>query len=243
MKRAKNVAFVTDLARRHKPGPPDWPAIGWTKGGFIVTYALALGDVELARYRFMATRARVTEDDLWTRVGIVPGARVADVGCGPGSVLAVLAEIAGPDGHVSGVDGEPQAINAARTVLEGSSNVDLRVGRADETGLEPGSYDVVMMRHVLAHNGGLEQAIVDHLASLVRPGGYLYVVDVDLSMLRISPAPDDLGDIFDRYVEFHRSRGNDPHVGLRLGSLLRSAGLDPVEERGRFDISPLPIGM
>jgi hypothetical protein len=62
-------------------------------------------------------------------------------------------------------------------------------------------------------------------------------------MLRINPVPDELSDIVDRYVEFHRGRGNDPHVGLRLGEFVRRAGLDEVEFRGRFEIAPFPAGM
>jgi SAM-dependent methyltransferase len=208
-----------------------------------VSYSLKLGAAEIARYRFMAARARESEGDLWERVGVVAGARVADVGCGPGSVLELLAEIVGAEGHVSGVDGDPQAVAAAETVVDGAENVDLRVGRADATGLEPGTFDVVMLRHVLAHNGGVEQEIVDHLASLVRPSGCVYLVDVDISLLRISPMPDDLGDFFERYVEFHRGRGNDPHVGLRLGDYVKAAGLEQIELRGRFDITPLPVGL
>ena len=42
-------------------------------------YALKLSDVEIARYRWMAERARVAEADLWQRAGIAPGARIADV--------------------------------------------------------------------------------------------------------------------------------------------------------------------
>lgn len=37
--------------------------------------------------------------------------------------------------------------------------------------------------------------------------------------------PADLEDLNDAYVEFHRSRGNDPQVGLRLDELLAAAGL------------------
>ena len=43
----------------------------------------------------------------------------------------------------------------------------VREGRAESTGLEPGSFDVVMMRHVLAHNGRTAQATT---ASPIRAG-------------------------------------------------------------------------
>ena len=71
------------------------------------TYALRLSDDELGRYRMMAARARAEEGDLWTAAGIVPGARVADVGCGPGAMLVTLAELVGPTGRVIGVDADP----------------------------------------------------------------------------------------------------------------------------------------
>jgi hypothetical protein len=43
-----------------------------------------LSDAELARYRAMAAHALAREGELWTAAGIVPGARVVDLGCGPG---------------------------------------------------------------------------------------------------------------------------------------------------------------
>ncbi|MGH7750409.1 MAG: SAM-dependent methyltransferase, partial [Candidatus Dormibacteria bacterium] len=61
----------------------------------------------------MAERARETEAGLWERAGVVPGAAVADVGCGPGAVLVLLAEIVGDAGSVTGVEPDPQARAAA----------------------------------------------------------------------------------------------------------------------------------
>jgi 2-polyprenyl-3-methyl-5-hydroxy-6-metoxy-1,4-benzoquinol methylase len=71
------------------------------------------------------------------------------------------------------VEPDESARAAARRLIadSGAGNVELREGTGTDTGLAPGSVDVALMRHVLAHNGGQEQAIVDHLASLVRPGG------------------------------------------------------------------------
>src|SRR5687768_14292251 len=114
----------------------------------------------------MADRARVEEADAWRTAGIVPGARVADIGCGPGAALVVMAEVVGPTGSVTGIDGDASAIGIAEQMIaqSGAGNATARVGAADATGLEPGAFDVVVMRHVLAHNGGREEAIVRHLA-------------------------------------------------------------------------------
>lgn len=65
------------------------------------TYTLRLSEPERARYRMMARSARQAEADLWTAAGIVEGAHVADVGCGPGAVLALIAEDVRQPGQVS----------------------------------------------------------------------------------------------------------------------------------------------
>lgn len=211
----------------------------------MADYALALSDAEIRRYRMMAEQAAKGEADAWRAAGIVAGARVADVGCGPGATLVVMAEIVGEGGSVIGVDADPAAIAAAVEMIESSgvANASARVGAADATGLPPGTFDVAVLRHVLAHNGGREPAIVDHLASLVRPGGCVYLADVELTAARLLPADPDATDMMERYAAFHCARGNDPRIGLRLGTLLKQAGLEVVEHCGRFNIFPVPPGM
>src|SRR5947208_13898548 len=66
-------------------------------------YALKLSEAELTRYHHMAEAAARLERDLWAASGIVEGAVVADVGCGPGAVSVVLAGLVGPSGRVLAV--------------------------------------------------------------------------------------------------------------------------------------------
>lgn len=207
-------------------------------------YALRLSEEELARYRFMADAALRSEGALWARAGIVEGAKVADIGCGPGAVSVVLSRLVGGSGEVWGVDREPGTVETARAEVEsgGCANVHLSVGDAHASGLPAASFDTVMIRHVLAHNGGREQAIVDHAASLVRPGGHLYLVDIDASAIRTRPVDPDVEDLAQRYYEWHARQGNDLSVGLRLGELLRDAHLEVVEYQGRYEIVTPPPG-
>lgn len=189
------------------------------------TYSLALSEVELDRYRIMATAAAADEAAWWAAAGITTGARVADVGCGPGALLAELARTVGPEGRVTGVDADPAAVAHARAAVAGTPQATVVVGRADSTGLRPASVDVAVCRHVLAHNGGREAAIVAHLVDLVRPGGTVYLVDADGTGVRMVPDDPDL-DIGPRYQEFHARLGNDLSVGLQLGRLLEDAGAE-----------------
>ena len=136
-------------------------------------YALRLSESEMARYQGMAQRARESESELWRLAGITSGAHVVDVGCGPGATMVAMAGVVGAEGSVTGIDADLDAVDRANAMIaaEGLVRASARVGQADATGLDSAAYDVAVLRHVLAHNGDREQTIVDHLATLIRPGG------------------------------------------------------------------------
>src|SRR5690349_19087029 len=139
----------------------------------MVDYTLRMSDAEIGRYRLMAREALDHETPQLVAAGVTTGAVVADVGSGPAAMAVEIAALVGPTGRVLAVEREDDAIAAAHQVIEqsGASNIELLRANATDTGIAPGSVDVAMTRHVLAHNGGDEQRIVDHLASLVHSGG------------------------------------------------------------------------
>src|SRR5438045_6198737 len=53
----------------------------------------------------------------WTldALGLAPGHRVLEVGCGGGSLLAAAAARVGPTGRVVGIDRDPRLVEAAKT--------------------------------------------------------------------------------------------------------------------------------
>ena len=112
--------------------------------------------------------------DLLTRL-IAPGdSRIADLGCGTGS-LAVL--LAGQGHRVTGLDASPRMVQAAadKASLLGV-DLDLRIGDASAPVLAPASYDVVLARHVvwaLPDPATSLRAWVD----LLVPGGRLVLVE------------------------------------------------------------------
>jgi SAM-dependent methyltransferase len=99
-------------------------------------------------------------------------ARVADLGCGTGTLSVLLAE----EGYsVSGVDLSPEMV--ARAEAKGTGHdVTFAVGDAGDPDLPTGSFDVVLSRHVL-------WALPDPAAGLARwvdllaPGGRLVLVE------------------------------------------------------------------
>jgi SAM-dependent methyltransferase len=200
----------------------------------VSEYGLELDDVEHARLRAQAGGMRLIDDSLWSLAGVVPDADVVDLGCGPAAVLLEMFPLVGPDGTLTGVDADPGMVERGRAdvAAAGAGNVVVREGLAQDSGLPPGSFDTAVVRLVLIHNGGREQVIVDHAASLVRPGGRVLLYDLDSTMIRIVPPTAPVSELHERYQAYQRTRGNDPAVGLRLPELLESAGLTLQTYRG-----------
>ncbi|WP_425835676.1 class I SAM-dependent methyltransferase [Streptomyces fractus] len=97
---------------------------------------------------------------------------VLDLGCGTGSMSLLAAE----RGHrVTGVDSAPGMLEIARRKLAGRG-AEFLLGDAAEPPVEPGSYDVVLARHVLwtLPDTG---AVLRRWVSLLRPGGRLVLVE------------------------------------------------------------------
>jgi SAM-dependent methyltransferase len=204
----------------------------------VTDYVLELDDAAVRRFIVTARLAERAERDQWALAGIKLGATVADIGCGPGAVTVLLGQRVEPGGSVVGIDSDQAALAAARRLASdsGTGNVVFRKRDAASTGLAPGTFDVVMLRHVLGHNGRRQQAIVNHLGSLLREGGSVYLADTDLTALRMFPPEPTLLDMWQRYSEFQASRGNDVSAGLRLADLLERAGLKVTHFRRRYDL-------
>lgn len=105
---------------------------------------------------------------------VVPASRIADIGCGTGSLSVLLAE-AGH--HVSGVDLSPRMVDAASAKAAAAGvAATFVVGDAQDPPLDTASFDVVLARHVL-------WALPDPVAALrrwdalLRPGGSMLLVE------------------------------------------------------------------
>lgn len=98
-------------------------------------------------------------------LAIAPGDRVLHLGCGVGYYTAILAELAGPSGHVHGIDVAPELAARARQQLTGWPTVTVEAGDGSTL---PGRYDAIFI------NAGATAPRPAWLAAL-NPGGRLAI--------------------------------------------------------------------
>lgn len=102
------------------------------------------------------------------RIG--PGARVLDIGCGPGLTTREAARRAGPSGSALGVDISPAMVARAREHAAGLPNVEFVVADAESHDLGEATADAVISRFGLLFFDDPDSAF-RRLAAALRPGG------------------------------------------------------------------------
>jgi SAM-dependent methyltransferase len=115
------------------------------------------------------------------RLGVGAGERVLDVGCGCGQTLLQLAELAGPSGHVLGVDISPPMLARAGERVAGRPTIALALGDAQTYAFAPGTFDAVYSRFGVMFFDDPDAAF-GNLRAAARSGGRLsFVCWQDLS--------------------------------------------------------------
>src|SRR5262249_3210604 len=83
------------------------------------SYALAAGEAAAYRLRILHELYAPGTGRALLDAGLQQGMRVADVGCGVGTVTALLAKLVGPEGSVVGIDASGEQLLHAREQLDG----------------------------------------------------------------------------------------------------------------------------
>jgi SAM-dependent methyltransferase len=189
-------------------------------------YLLGRNSAEHERLRQQAQRAAADVIALLDQIGIQPGWRAIDVGCGPRGILDLLAERVGPRGTVVGLERDATTVALAREFVaeRGLANVEILQGDARATGLPRGSFDLVHLRLVLV-NVPAPEDIVAELVALARPGGVVAVYEVDWYAHLWEPSLSAWNRLFDVFAAHAAAGGVDLYIGRKVPALLRRAGL------------------
>lgn len=188
-------------------------------------YVLITGDAGAARLALLHDTYGASTQSLLLELGIAPGWRVADLGCGTGTVSRWLAARVGEAGEVVGADlSEEQVAVAAREAARlGLPQLRHIQASVYDTGLPRAAFDLVFSRFLLCHVGD-PAAGVREMRALLKPGGVLLCEDVDVGSVSCDPPSPRYDRMRDIMLALGRSRGVDYCLGPRLHRLYRQEG-------------------
>ena len=157
---------------------------------------------------------------------LTKGARVLDVGCGPGSITVGLARHVGPTGSVTAIDVVDGIVQQAAAAVRaaGLENASCEVCSVNALPYAPGSFDVVYAHQTLQHLSDPVGALVE-MRRVVRPGGLIAVRDADYSSMLGHPASPAIDEWRAIYREVCMRNGAEPDAGRQLVAWLLAAGL------------------
>ncbi len=151
-------------------------------------------------------------------LGVGPGARTLEVGCGNGSISAWLAERVAPGGQAVAFDLDLSLVDVKAPRLE------LRQGDIVAGPVDPGNFDLVTARAVLHHVTDAEAAIRNLVAS-VAPGGSILLIEPDFLPVSVAEPPE-VRAFWSGWLAWSREAGIDYHIGRTLAPRLAALGLE-----------------
>jgi ubiquinone/menaquinone biosynthesis C-methylase UbiE len=194
---------------------------GWKDPGYVLGHS----DRELERLSVQAKLFDPLTQQLFRDAGIAPGMRVLDVGSGSGDVSFLVGRMVGPSGEVIGTDKSPAAVDTAKSRAAALQLPNVRFFEGDPTEMpfeQP--FDAVVGRLVLMYVHNPAESL-RKLAKHLRAGGVIAFHEFDFSGSTSQPkAP-----IYDQCIEWinkaFQLAGIEMHMGLKLYSAYKAAGL------------------
>lgn len=190
-------------------------------------YVLGQSPRAIQRLRLLGRICEPFTRRVFAETGITTGMQVLDVGCGPGDVSLIAADLVGETGRVLGIDASANMLQVAQERVQAAGIRHVSFMAADLRDLELDQYfDVLVGRFILMHLPDPE-VVLRQLLHHVRPGGIVAFQEYDLSSHEDAfypPSP-----LWEQTwglctVPFQRSGGN-LHMGMQLPSLFRAVGL------------------
>lgn len=195
-------------------------------------YLLAGGSAELERLRLQARVWEPEAEIMLDRIGVQPGWKSIDLGCGAMGILGPLSRRVGRQGRVVGVDTDAKQLAAARDYVHENKleNVEILELDAYHTNLHRASFDLTHVRFLFAPVGRDEELLSEMLA-LTRPGGIIAIQEPDATPWNCYSAHPAWERLKGAILAAFARGGGDFNAGQRTLGMLRRAGLQDVQIR------------
>ena len=191
-------------------------------------YAFGRGHAEYERLIEQAEVFRPLTERMLRRAGIGAGMHVLDIGCGAGDVSFLISALVGPEGSVTGVDLDGDAIGVAeqRRAAQGLTNVSFRLAVARFPDAGP-VFDAAVGRFDLMFMPDPTEAL-RLFAKRVRRGGILAFCE-QVASVTATPAGQQpvLAALLALFTSTFQRSGARPDIGAELYPRMRDAGLQP----------------
>ncbi len=180
---------------------------------------------ERQRLALMSSLLDPMERARFARLGVRPGWRCLELGCGNGSMAQTLAGAVAPTGHVVASDIDLAYIADLRMPC-------LEVRRIDilQDVIEEGWYDFVVARALLHHLPPARKALGRMVAAL-KPGGVLLSIEPDMLPCTVTE-PDAMRAFWQGWLKWSVEAGIDYSIGRKIPAWLDSLGLEEVAGEG-----------
>ena len=153
-------------------------------------------------------------------LGLRPGARTLEAGCGNGSMSAWLAGRIAPGGRAVAVDLDLSLVEEDVPGLE-LRRADILAGPVEREG-----FDLVTARAVLHHVANAPAAVANLVAS-ARAGGAILLIEPDFLPVSVAE-PAGIRAFWQGWLAWSREQGIDYFIGRRLPAMLARLGLREV---------------
>ena len=180
---------------------------------------------EQQRLALMSALLDPIERALITQLGVRPGWRCLELGCGNASIAQTLAERVAPTGHVVASDID-------LTYIANLKMPCLEVRRIDilHDAIEEDSYDFVVARALLHHLTPARKAS-ERMVAALKPGGVLLSIEPDMLPCTVTQ-PDSMHAFWQGWLKWSVESGIDYSIGRKIPAWLDSLGLQQVAGEG-----------
>ncbi|KIV79669.1 hypothetical protein PV11_07217 [Exophiala sideris] len=150
-----------------------------------------------------------------------------DVGAGSGTISVSFAKLI-PDGHVTGVDLNPNILPRARAAAEtaGVKNIDFQQGSVYKLPFADETFDITCCHQVLIHIGTPWDALREMLR-VTKRGGIVAAREGDYETECVWPELPELAKFHKLMAGLMSAGGGDPKAGRQLLSWALKAGGEP----------------